>query len=365
MESVDCLVVGAGVVGLAAARALARAGREVIVVESQECIGSEISSRNSEVIHAGIYYPTGLDKTRWCVSGKAILYDFCREYHVPHRRCGKLLVAASEAEIDKLSAIKAQGEANGVMDLVWLSGDEARALEPALAVHRALLSPSTGIIDSHAFMHALRGDAERYGAMVALETPVLSGRVDDGGIILETGGASPTRIGANAVVNAAGLGSHAVARSIIGMPSDKIPPLHLAKGNYFALTTRSPFTRLIYPIPTPGGLGVHLTLDLAGQARFGPDVEWVDKVDYKVEPGRSDGFYAAISAYWPDLPDGSLQPAFSGIRPKIARPGGSETDFLVQSEKDHGVPGLINLFGIESPGLSACLAIAEWITRLV
>ncbi len=333
MESVDCLVVGAGVVGLAAARALARAGREVIVVESQECIGSEISSRNSEVIHAGIYYPTGLDKTRWCVSGKAILYDFCREYHVPHRRCGKLLVAASEAEIDKLSAIKAQGEANGVMDLVWLSGDEARALEPALAVHRALLSPSTGIIDSHALMHALRGDAERHGAVVALETPVLSGRVDDVGIIVETGGASPIRIAANAVVNAAGLGSHALARSIIGMPAGKIPPLHLAKGNYFALTTQSPFTRLIYPIPTPGGLGVHLTLDLTGQARFGPDVEWVEKIDYKVDLGRADGFYAAIRAYWPDLPDSSLQPAFSGIRPKIARPGGTETEFLVQSEK--------------------------------
>jgi L-2-hydroxyglutarate oxidase LhgO len=365
MESVDCLVVGAGVVGLAAARALARAGREVIVVESQECIGSGISSRNSEVIHAGIYYPTGLDKTRWCVNGKAMLYEFCQEYHVPHRPIGKLLVAVSEAEIDKLSAIKAQAEANGVMDLVWLSGDEARALEPALAVYRALLSPSTGIIDSHALMHALRGDAERYGAMVALETPVLSGRVDDVGIIVETGGASPIRIAANAVVNAAGLGAHAFARSIIGMPADNIPPLHLAKGNYFALTTQSPFTRLIYPIPTPGGLGVHLTLDLAGQARFGPDVEWVEKIDYKVDLGRADGFYAAIRAYWPDLPDSSLQPAFSGIRPKIARPGGSETEFLVQSEKEHGVPGLINLFGIESPGLTASLAIAEWITRLV
>jgi L-2-hydroxyglutarate oxidase LhgO len=334
MESVECVVVGAGVVGLAAARALARAGREVIVVESQECIGSGISSRNSEVIHAGIYYPTGLDKTRWCVNGKAMLYEFCQEYHVPHRQCGKLLVAVSEAEIDKLSAIKAQAEANAVMDLVWLSGDEARALEPALAVHRALLSPSTGIIDSHALIHALRGDAERYGAMVALETPVLSGRVDDVGIIVETGGASPIRIAANALVNAAGLGSHAFARSIIGMPADKIPPLHLAKGNYFALTTQSPFTRLIYPIPTPGGLGVHLTLDLAGQARFGPDVEWVEKIDYKVDLGRADGFYAAIRAYWPGLPDSSLQPAFSGIRPKIARPGCSETEFLVQSEKE-------------------------------
>jgi len=365
MESVDCLVVGAGVLGLAAARALARAGREVIVVESQECIGSGISSRNSEVIHAGLYYPTGLDKTRWCIRGKAMLYEFCREYDVQHRQCGKLLVAVSEAEIDKLSAIKAQAEANGVLDLVWLSGDEARALEPALAVHRALLSPSTGIIDSHGLMHALHGDAERYGAMVALETPVLSGRVDDVGITVETGGASPIRIAANAVINAAGLGSQAFARSIVGMPADKIPPLHLAKGNYFALTTQSPFAHLIYPIPTPGGLGVHLTLDLAGQARFGPDVEWVEKIDYKVDLDRADGFYAAIRAYWPDLADNSLRPAFSGIRPKIARPGGTETEFLVQSEKEHGVPGLINLFGIESPGLTASLAIAECITRLV
>ncbi len=365
MESVDCLVVGAGVIGLAAARALARAGREIIVVESQDCIGSGISSRNSEVIHAGLYYPSNLSKARWCVSGKAMLYEFCRNYHVPHRRCGKLLVAVSEAEVDTLSAIKAQAETNGLTDLVWLSSAEARAMEPALTVHRALLSPSTGIIDSHAFMHALRGDAELHGAVVALETPVLSGRVDGGGLILETGGASPTEIAAKVVINAAGLGSHALARMIHGMPSDKIPPLHLAKGNYFALTKRSPFSRLIYPIPAPGGLGVHLTLDLAGQARFGPDVEWVDEVDYKVDPYRADGFYAAIRPYWPDLPDGSLQPAFSGIRPKIARPGGSDTEFLVQSEKDHGVPGLINLFGIESPGLTASLAIAEWITRLV
>ena len=364
MESVDCLVVGAGVLGLAAARALARAGREVIVVESQKCIGSGISSRNSEVIHAGIYYPTGLDKARLCVTGKAMLYEFCQKYHIPHRRSGKLLVAVTEAEIGKLSAIKAQAEANGVTDLVWLSGEEARGLEPALAAERALLSPSTGIIDSHAFMHALRGDAERHGAMIALETPVLSGRVDSGRVIVETGGASPTRIVANAVVNAAGLGSHDVARSIIGMPTDKIPRLHLAKGNYFALSSRSPFTRLIYPMPAAGGLGIHLTLDLAGQARFGPDVEWLDKVDYAVHPDRAEGFYAAIRTYWPGLPDGSLQPAYSGIRPKIARPGGAETDFVVQSEKDHGVPGLINLFGIESPGLTASLAIAEWIARL-
>jgi L-2-hydroxyglutarate oxidase LhgO len=364
MEAVECLVIGAGVLGLAAARALARNGREVIVVESEDHIGTGVSSRNSEVIHAGIYYPTGLDKTRLCVDGKAMLYEFCRDFGVPHKRCGKLLVAVNAPEIEKLTAIKAQAEANGVNDLVWLTAEEARALEPALVGERALLSPSTGIIDSHALMLALRGDAEAHGAMIALETPVVSGRVEDRGFLIETGGATPMIIAADVIVNAAGLGAQTVARSIAGMPAAKIPPLHLAKGNYFSLTTRSPFSRLIYPVPAPGGLGVHLTLDLAGQARFGPDVEWLDAIDYSVDPRRADSFYAAIRTYWPDLPDGALQPDYAGIRPKIARPGGSTTDFLVQTEKDHGVAGLINLFGIESPGLTSSLAIAQWVARL-
>jgi L-2-hydroxyglutarate oxidase LhgO len=363
MDSIECLVIGAGVLGLAAAWALARNGREVIVVEGEDRIGTGASSRNSEVIHAGIYYPPGLDKTRLCVDGKAMLYDFCRDFGVPHKRCGKLLVAVNAAEIEKLAALKAQAEANGVNDLVWLSGAEARALEPALVAERALLSPSTGIIDSHAFMLALRGDAEAHGAMIALKTPVVSGRVERRGLTVETGGASPMRIAADFVVNAAGLGAQALAHSIAGMPAAKIPPLHLAKGNYFSLAARSPFSHLIYPMPTPGGLGVHLTLDLAGQARFGPDVEWLDAIDYAVDPRRADSFYAAIRTYWPDLPDGALQPDYAGIRPKIARPGGSTTDFRVQTEKDHGVAGLINLFGIESPGLTSSLAIAEWIVR--
>ena len=364
METVECLVIGAGVLGLAAARALARNSREVIVVESEERIGTGVSSRNSEVIHAGIYYPSGLDKTRLCVDGKAMLYEFCRDFSVPHKRCGKLLVAVNAPEIEKLAAIKAQAEANGVNDLVWLSGAEARALEPALVCQRALLSPSTGIIDSHALMLALRGDAEAHGAMIALRTPVVSGRVEGRGLAIETAGLAPMRIAADVVVNAAGLGAQALARSIAGMPAAKIPPLHLAKGNYFSLATRSPFSRLIYPVPTPGGLGVHLTIDLAGQARFGPDVEWLDAIDYSVDPRRADSFYAAIRTYWPDLPDGTLQPDYAGIRPKIARPGGSTTDFLVQTEKDHGIAGLINLFGIESPGLTASLAIAQWVARL-
>ncbi|HSV01238.1 MAG TPA: NAD(P)/FAD-dependent oxidoreductase [Roseiarcus sp.] len=365
MDSIECLVVGAGVIGLAVARALARAGREVIVVESESGIGEGVSSRNSEVIHAGIYYPTGLSKTRLCVDGKAMLYAFCQEFGVPHKRCGKLVVAVNSGQVDKLSAVKAQAEANGVADLIWLSAKEARALEPALVVDRALLSPSTGIIDSHAFMLALRSDAEANGAMIAFETPVLAMCAAGRGLIIETGGAAPMRIAAATVVNAAGLGAQALARSIVGMPADTIPPLHLAKGNYFVLSGRAPFSRLVYPMPTPGGLGVHLTLDLAGQARFGPDVEWVDAIDYAVDPRRAESFYAAIRTYWPGLPDGALQPGYAGIRPKIDRPGGSTTDFLIQTEKDHGVAGLINLFGIESPGLTASLAIADWVARHV
>jgi L-2-hydroxyglutarate oxidase LhgO len=365
MESVECLVVGAGVVGLAVARALARAGREVIIVEADSGIGGGVSSRNSEVIHAGIYYPPGLVKTRLCVDGKAMLYAFCEAYGVPHKRCGKLLVAVNAGEVDKLSALKAQAEANGVNDLVWLSGKEALALEPALVADRALLSPSTGIVDSHAFMLALQGDAEAHGAMIAFDTPVLSGRAAERRIVIETGGSSTIRIAAAHLVNAAGLGAQALARSIVGMPAEKIPPLHLAKGNYFSLSGRSPFSRLIYPMPTPGGLGVHLTLDLGGQAKFGPDVEWIDTIDYDVDPRRAQSFYAAIRTYWPGLPDNALQPAYAGVRPKIARPGGSSTDFLLQTEQDHGVAGLINLFGIESPGLTSSLAIAEWAAREV
>jgi L-2-hydroxyglutarate oxidase LhgO len=365
MDSVECLVIGAGVVGLAVARAFARSGREVVVIESEGVIGSGVSSRNSEVIHAGLYYPTGLSKTRLCVKGRAMLYDFCREYGVPHRRCGKILVATSEGEIGTLAAIKAQAEANGVTDLTWLGDDDARALEPALAVTRALLSPSTGIIDSHAFMLALLGDAQRHGAMLALETPVVSGQAATPGLIIETGGPNPAKIAANVVVNSAGLGAQALARSIAGMPRDKIPPLHLAKGNYFALATPSPFSHLIYPIPAPGGLGVHLTLDISGRARFGPDVEWIEAIDYAVDPKRGNAFYAAVRSYWPALPDDALQPDYSGIRPKIERPGGLNTDFLIQDQRDHGVAGLVNLFGIESPGLTSSLAIADWVAALV
>ena len=359
MESIDCLVVGAGVIGLAIARALARSGREVVILEAEETIGTGISSRSSEVIHAGIYYPTGLLKTRACVAGKEMLYRFCEEYQVPHRRCGKLLVATSKAELPKLEAIRAQAAANGVQDLRPLSAAEAGTMEPQLSCVGAVLSPSTGIVDSAAFMNALLGDAEAHGAMLALGTPVIGGAVERESIVAETGGLEPMTLRAKLLINAAGLAAQAVARSLRGVPEDKIPRLHLAKGNYYSLAGRAPFSRLIYPMPEGGGLGVHLTLDIGGQARFGPDVEWVDEIDHRVDPRRADGFYAAIRRYWPDIRDGMLQPAYAGIRPKIERPGGPATDFMVQTAAVHGIPALVNIFGVESPGLTSSLAIAD------
>ncbi|MGC4027115.1 MAG: NAD(P)/FAD-dependent oxidoreductase [Mesorhizobium sp.] len=361
MEKVDCIVIGAGAVGLATARALARAGREVIVLEAEQGIGLGISSRSSEVIHAGIYYPTGLTKTGLCVAGRDLLYQFCAEYDVPHRRCGKLLVATSDDEIAKLNAIQAQAAANGVHDLRPLTREQAQEIEPALHCVAAVLSPSTGIVDSAGYMNALLGDAEAHGAMVALATPVIGGSVEPDGIVIEAAGTDPMTLKAGFVVNAAGLGAQNIAQNLRGMPAELVPSLHLAKGNYYALGSRAPFSRLIYPMPEKGGLGVHLTLDLGGQARFGPDVEWIEELDYSVDPRRADGFYAAIRRYWPDLPDDSLQPAYAGIRPKIERPGGPGTDFLIQTEQAHGISRLVNLFGVELPGLTSSLAIAELI----
>ncbi|MBX3596228.1 MAG: NAD(P)/FAD-dependent oxidoreductase [Rhizobiaceae bacterium] len=361
MDSVECVVVGAGAVGLASARALARSGREVVVLEAEQAIGLGTSSRSSEVIHAGIYYSTGLSKTRFCVSGRDLLYRFCEEYDVPHRRCGKLIVATSEDELHKLDAIRAQAEANGVHDLELLSREQVAEMEPALRCSAAVLSPSTGIVDSASYMNALLGDAEAHGAMVALATPVLGADVSSDGIIVETGGEQPMALKARFLVNASGLGAQSFARNIRGMPSELVPPLYLAKGNYYSLGGRAPFSRLIYPMPEKGGLGVHLTLDLGGQARFGPDVEWIEELDYSVDPRRADGFYEAIRRYWPDLPDESLQPAYAGVRPKIEKPGGSSTDFMVQTAAVHGIPYLVNLFGVESPGLTSSLAIADYV----
>lgn len=364
MERVECVVVGAGVVGLAVARRLAQAGREVIVLEAADAIGTGTSSRNSEVIHAGIYYPTGSLRARLCVPGRDALYDYCADHGVEHRRVGKLIVATEENQLAKLAAIRAQAAANGVTDLTEVDPATARAWEPNLRTVGALLSPSTGIIDSHGLMLALLGDAEEAGAMLALLSPLTHSHRTATGFELEVGGAEPMRIACSTLVNAAGLGAWGVARGLEGLDPTHVPPRVLAKGNYYALAAgRSPFSRLVYPVPVDGGLGVHLTLDLAGQARFGPDVEWLGDVegtvDYAVDPARADSFYGAVRAYWPGLPDGALVPAYSGVRPKLSGPGQPQADFLIQGPDSHGVDGLVNLFGIESPGLTSCLAIAD------
>jgi len=360
MEKIDCAVIGAGVIGLAVARRLAAEGREVLILEAGDAFGTGISARNSEVIHAGIYYPAGSLKARLCVAGRRLLYAYCAERGIGHRRCGKLIVAAGEAQREQLGRIAAGAAANGVDDLQFLSRDAARALEPALECAAALLSPSTGIIDSHALMLSLLGDAERKGAVLALQSPVRGGEIVDGGIILEVkAGADDTAILAQSVVNCAGLGAQSIARSLHGLPPETVPPLAYAKGSYYALAGRAPFSRLIYPVPEAAGLGVHLTLDLGGQARFGPDVEWIDRIDYTVAPERADAFYAEVRRYWPQLPDGALLPAYAGIRPKPHAPGTAACDFLVSGPAEHGVPGLICLYGIESPGLTACLALAD------
>lgn len=368
MERVECVVVGAGVVGLAVARRLARAGREVIVLEAADAIGTGTSSRNSEVIHAGIYYPTGSLRARLCVPGRDALYDYCAAHGVEHRRIGKLIVATEESQLPKLAAIRAQAAANGVTDLTEVDAATAMRWEPNLRTVGALLSPSTGIIDSHGLMLALLGDAEEAGAMLALQSPLLRSHRTAGGFELEVGGAEPMRLACSTLVNAAGLGAWAVARGLEGLDAAHVPPRVLAKGNYYALAAgRSPFSRLVYPVPVEGGLGVHLTLDLAGQARFGPDVEWLGDIaghregpiDYAVDPVRADSFYGAVRAYWPGLPDHALVPAYSGVRPKLSGPGQPQADFLIQGPGTHGVEGLVNLFGIESPGLTSCLAIAD------
>jgi L-2-hydroxyglutarate oxidase LhgO len=364
METVDCVVVGAGVVGLAVARALALGGREVIVLEAADGIGTETSSRNSEVIHAGIYYPKGSLMALTCVEGRRRLYAYCAEHAVPHRNCGKLIVATNAAESETLGSIKGRAEANGVEGMRLLSADEARALEPNLQCTAALLSPATGIVDSHSYMLALQGDAESRGAMLAFLSPVQAGRATDDGIEIEVGGAEPMQLRARLLVNSAGLHAPTLAKQIAGMPADKIPTAYYAKGNYFTLTGRSPFSRLIYPVPVPGGLGVHITVDLGGQAKFGPDVEWIPSIEYSVDPHRADKFYAAVRKYWPGLKDGALQPGYAGIRPKIVPAGAPAQDFVIQGPAEHGVRGLINLFGIESPGLTASLALAERVRAL-
>ncbi len=362
MDRVQTVVIGAGVVGLAIARALALSGREVVILEREGLIGSGTSARNSEVIHAGIYYPKGSLKARLCVAGKWALYDYLAERHIPHRRCGKLIVATSAAENGELDSIAARAAANGVDDLRPLGAAEAQALEPELACTAALLSPSTGIVDSHALMLSLQGEAEDAGAMLALHTNVERITPTDGGFEVET---PDLTLHAAEVVNSAGHGAPMLARRVAGYPRAALPDQFFAKGNYFALSGRTPFERLIYPVPEPGGLGVHSTRDLQGRTKFGPDVEWTDHEDYTIDPARADRFYGAIRRYWPALPDGALQPDYVGIRPKIAGPGEPAADFRIDGAEAHGLPGLVALYGIESPGLTSCLAIGGHVTRLL
>lgn len=363
---IDCIVIGAGVVGLAVARALAQSGRDVLVAEAQESIGAGVSSRNSEVIHAGIYYPADSLKASLCVQGKDMLYQYCAERGVAHQRLGKLIVAADAAQAEGLAGIRERARRNGVDDLVALTGEQARELEPALACHAALLSPSTGIVDSHGLMLALQGDAENAGAQTVFHTPLEDGAIQpDGTFRLRFGGADATELTCNLLVNAAGLAAPALARRLEGFPPRLVPQDYLCKGSYFTLSGRSPFSRLIYPMPSHAGLGVHLTVDLGGQAKFGPDTEWVDTEDYMVDPRRADAFYAAVRNYWPALPDDALTPGYAGIRPKIAGPQDPAADFLIAGPQDHGIPNLIQLFGIESPGLTASLAIARHVSRLL
>ena len=363
MDEVEAVVVGAGVIGLATARALALAGHEVVVLERAATIGVETSSRNSEVIHGGLYYPQGSLKARSCVEGRQRLYAYCAERGVPYARLGKLIVATSEGEIAGVQKIEAAAHANGVDNLEWLSASEARRREPELNCVAALLSPSTGIIDSHALMLAYQGEAEDNGAVVAFRAPVLSGAVRGGGFELAVGGDEPTRVRCRLLVNAAGLYAPALSRAIEGIPPASIPPAYFCRGVYFTLSGRTPFRHLIYPVPVPGGLGVHITLDLAGQARFGPDVEWIEAVDYAVDPRRGDAFYAAVRRYWRGLRDGALQPGYAGVRPKISGPAEPAADFVVQGPEAHGIPGLVNLYGIESPGLTASLPLADEVLR--
>jgi L-2-hydroxyglutarate oxidase LhgO len=365
LRTMQILVVGAGVVGLAVAREFALRGHDVIVAEKARTFGTGVSSRSSEVIHGGMYYPSGSLRARHCVAGRRALYAFCESHQVPYRRCGKLIVATTDAEAATISSIYQRGIANGVEGMAVLDGDAARRLEPNLRCLAAVLSRETGVVDSHALMRALLGDIEANGGALAVHTPIERLSRTSEGWIARFGGAAPDAIIVDAVVNSAGLDAQAVARATDCYPAERIPSLALAKGNYFSCTGRQIFSRLIYPAPVEGGLGVHVTFDLNGRLRFGPDVEWIDRLDYEVAPERSQSFYAAIRAYWPDLPDGALAPDYAGIRPKLTGRGQPAADFIIDGPRSHGIAGLVHLFGIESPGLTASMAIAEEVADLV
>ncbi len=359
MESIDTIVIGAGVVGLATARELAQRGHEVLIIESENAIGTVTTARNSGVIHAGIYYKPGSMKARVCVEGRKRLYAYAAERGIPHKRCGKIIVATAEDQLEKLAQLKLLGEQNGVAGLRLLTVDEVRAMEPEVFCVAAVHSPETGIIDVHAYILALLGDAEAAGATLALQSPVLGGEIVEDGFVLNVGGASPMRIGCKHLINAAGLGAQEFAHGLKGLDPATIPPLIFGKGSYFSMTGKPPFSMLIYPMPGIGSLGLHATCDLTGRVRFGPDIEWVDKIDYQVNSERIPLFENAIRNYWPKMPHGVLQPDYAGVRPKIARASPYDTDFVIQTPCEHHVPGLINLYGIESPGLTSSLALAE------
>lgn len=365
MERADVVVIGAGVVGLAIARQLSMQGRAVLVLDSADTIGSGVSSRSSEVVHAGLYYGSGTLKAKCCVAGRMRLRVYCQERRIGFVQCGKLIVAETPDQLADLARIKAQAEINGVLDLRMLDAAQARSLETELRCAGALLSPSSGILDSHQFMLALQGDAEANGCQVVLRTPVMGGRIAADGIVLCAGLGDPTEIHATLAINCAGLAARSLALSIAGHDHARVPPLHLAKGTYFSVSGKAPFSRLVYPVPEAGGLGIHFTLDLAGAGRFGPDVEWIDSPDYDVDASRARMFQRRIARYWPDVDSARLHPAYAGIRPKVARPGGSHTDFIIEGGQFQGSPSLISLFGIESPGLTASLALAEEVAKRV
>lgn len=365
MDHIDSIVIGAGIVGLAIARRLAQAGREVIVLESEDAPGTVTSARNSGVIHAGVYYHPGGLKAQLCVKGRDLLYAYAADRGIGHKNCGKLIVATSDDQIPKLREWKNIAEQNGLQGLQIIAPSAARALEPEVFCTAALHVPMTGIIDVHDYLKALEGDAEGAGAMIALRSRVVRGEVTKDGFVLDIDGAAPMQISCKTLINAAGLGAQEFAHTLRGLDATTIPPQVLAKGNYFSLTGKQPFSMLIYPLPVLGSSGLHATCDLAGRVHFGPDVEWVDKIDYSVDPARVTAFEEAVRRYWPALPDGTLQPDYCGIRPKIARGSPHDTDFLVQDSRMHKIRHLINLYGIESPGLTSSLALADYVAELL
>ncbi|MES2561282.1 MAG: NAD(P)/FAD-dependent oxidoreductase [Pseudomonadota bacterium] len=367
MERIDCAVIGGGVVGLAIARSLAMSGREVVVLEAEEHFGTHTSSRNSEVMHAGIYYSTGSLKARLCYAGRQALYRYCEAHAVNHRRIGKVIVACDASELGGLEKYRAQAAINGCDDLMMLSQAELEKMEPAVRAVAGFLSPSTGIIDAHGLMLAYLGDLEAHGGALGLASPVVAGKVTSEGIVLHVGGAEPMSLLCNTVINSAGFHAQAVARSIEGIPAASIPPTYYAIGHYYTLAGAAPFNRLIYPVARQDWLGVHVTIDLGGQVKFGPDFAWIDRIDYRFDdsPAHEQAFYTAIRRYYPGLKDGALQPGYTGIRPKIHGPNEPAPDFMIQGPRDHGVARLVNLYGIESPGLTSSLAIGDYVATLL